>query len=206
VTEALDQAWLHDLGSAAPDVVGAFRLYESAEFIRMRRAIRVSARTGTAPEILRQLDEVLDALAVALEDLTETAFDLPGGEADWTVAEAVGHALEARRQLTFAASLAASGRWPSEALLVVPSVPGPCGVGRVELLGQLEKSRRSVARAAAAIAGHEEDDCPLDHPLAGRMRCGEWLLFAGVHDLMHLQQLHRIQTELIRQMTHSASR
>jgi hypothetical protein len=21
-------------------------------------------------------------------------------------------------------------------------------------------------------------------------RCGEWLLFAGVHDLMHLEQLH----------------
>ena len=32
----------------------------------------------------------------------------------------------------------------------------------------------------------------LDHPLVGRLRCGEWLLFAGVHDLMHLEQLHAL--------------
>jgi len=31
--------------------------------------------------------------------------------------------------------------------------------------------------------------CPLEHPLVGRLRCGEWFLFAGVHDLMHLEQL-----------------
>lgn len=26
----------------------------------------------------------------------------------------------------------------------------------------------------------------------GRKRCGEWLLFAGVYDLMHLDQLHSL--------------
>ena len=36
--------------------------------------------------------------------------------------------------------------------------------------------------------------CPLEHPLVGRLRCGEWLLFAGVHDLMHLEQLHEIES------------
>jgi hypothetical protein len=40
------------------------------------------------------------------------------------------------------------------------------------------------------VAGHETDSCPLDHPLVGRLRCGEWLVFAGVHDLMHLEQVH----------------
>ena len=49
-----------------------------------------------------------------------------------------------------------------------------------------------MERAARSIAGHEEDPCPLEHPLVGRLRCGEWLLFAGVHDLMHLEQLHGI--------------
>jgi hypothetical protein len=24
------------------------------------------------------------------------------------------------------------------------------------------------------------------------LRCGEWLLFAGVHDMLHLEQLHGI--------------
>jgi hypothetical protein len=51
---------------------------------------------------------------------------------------------------------------------------------------------RSAPDVVAAIAGHEGERCPLDHPLIGRLRCGEWLLFVGVHDLMHLQQLHRI--------------
>ena len=49
-----------------------------------------------------------------------------------------------------------------------------------------------MARSAAAIAGHETEPCPLEAPPVGRLRCGEWLLFAGVHDLMHLEQLHRI--------------
>jgi hypothetical protein len=28
------------------------------------------------------------------------------------------------------------------------------------------------------------------------LRCGEWLLFAAVHDLMHLEQLHGIAIQL----------
>jgi hypothetical protein len=43
------------------------------------------------------------------------------------------------------------------------------------------------------VAGHENDPCPLEHPLVGRLLCGEWLLFAGVHDLMHLEQLHALE-------------
>ena len=30
----------------------------------------------------------------------------------------------------------------------------------------------------------------MDHPLIGHLRCGEWLLFLGIHDCMHLEQLH----------------
>jgi hypothetical protein len=71
-------------------------------------------------------------------------------------------------------------------------VPGPADASRELLLGYLDKSRRSMALSALAIAGHESEPCPLDHPLVGRLRCGEWLLFAGVHDLMHLEQLHRL--------------
>jgi hypothetical protein len=56
----------------------------------------------------------------------------------------------------------------------------------------MAQSQRIIARSAGQIAGHETDPCPLDHPLVGRLRCGEWLLFAGVHDVMHLEQLHRI--------------
>jgi hypothetical protein len=32
----------------------------------------------------------------------------------------------------------------------------------------------------------------------GRLRCGEWLLFAGVHDLMHLEQVERLEATVRR--------
>lgn len=32
--------------------------------------------------------------------------------------------------------------------------------------------------------------------MAGSLRCGEWLLFAGIHDLMHLGQLARLDGRL----------
>jgi hypothetical protein len=74
----------------------------------------------------------------------------------------------------------------------VPGVPGARGLGREALVGRLARSQRIVERAARSIAGHEEDPCPLIHPQVGRLSCGEWLLFAGVHDLQHVEQLHEI--------------
>jgi hypothetical protein len=63
-----------------------------------------------------------------------------------------------------------------------------------ELLRLLEKSRGAIAAAAERIAGHETQRCALDHPLVGHLRCGEWLLFIGIHDMMHLEQLHRLRS------------
>jgi hypothetical protein len=78
----------------------------------------------------------------------------------------------------------------------VPGVAGPPDVSRKALLRRLTASQRVVERAARSIAGHESEPCPLEHPHVGRLRCGEWLLFAGVHDVMHLEQLHRLAAAL----------
>jgi hypothetical protein len=87
--------------------------------------------------------------------------------------------------------MSAAGEWPStDAPAVRPGIPGRPDASREELLALLDKSRRSLRQSAAKIAGHETERCPLEHPLIGRLRCGEWLLFVGVHDLMHLEQLH----------------
>ena len=75
-------------------------------------------------------------------------------------------------------------------------MPGQPGRDRTSLVRRIEQSQRIIARVARDVAGHETDPCPLDHPLVGRLRCGEWLLFAGVHDVMHLEQLQRIDREL----------
>jgi hypothetical protein len=88
---------------------------------------------------------------------------------------------------------------------VVPGVPGPTAADRDELVRKLEQSQRIVTHSAGQIAGHEEEPCPLDHPLVGRLRCGEWLLFAGVHDVMHLEQLHRIADDLAAQASPSST-
>lgn len=188
----MGEGWVDALAADAPDVVGAWRGIEEGAFLSVRREVRRRAGRGSTDAILGQLGATAAALVAIVESLPDEAFELSGGEEDWTVAEAIGHVATSRSGLVLAASLAAAGRWPSDVPRVVPSIPGPPGLGRPELVRKLEGSRRVVARGARQIAGHETDPCPLDHPLVGRLRCGEWLLFAGVHDVMHLEQLHRI--------------
>ena len=188
--------WLDTLTTKAPDIVAAYRGIEVGRFISVRREVRRGAGFGSAEAVLAQLDATGGALAAIVRDLPEDAFAMPGGEADWNVAQAVGHVTHARAGLSLAASLAASGRVPADAAPIVPGVPGSSEATRERLLGRLATSQRTIERAARTIAGHETDPCPLDHPLVGRLRCGEWLLFAGVHDCMHLEQLHRLAAEL----------
>jgi DinB superfamily len=185
-------SWLLPLETGAPDVVACWRVADSLRLVR--RELRARAGAGSADRVLTQQEAIADALGHALRALPEAALRIPGGEADWNVAETFAHATAARRWLPRAAALSASGEWPEEAPVVQPGIPGRPDATREELLVLLEKSRRSMALSARQIAGHETDRCPLDHPLIGRLRCGEWLLWAGVHDLMHLEQLDRIAT------------
>jgi hypothetical protein len=198
--------WPTELEAGAPDVVAAWRGIEPGEFLSVRREIRQRAGHGTAAVILSQLEATAAALIAIVRALPDEAFGLPGGESDWTVAEAIGHDAAARVGLVIGAGLAASGRWPADAPTVVPGVPGPTTAGRDELIRKLERSQRIVARSARQIVGHEAEPCPLDHPLVGRLRCGEWLLCAGVHDLMHLEQLHAIEDRLVAEVATPGAR
>jgi hypothetical protein len=189
--------WLAALEPLAPDVVAVWQTIDdegqAIRGIAVRREIRRRAGPGSAAAILAQQDAIGDALAAVLTSMPESMLRLPGGEGDWNVAQAFGHTTGARRWLAHAGALAARGEWPRDAPRVVPGLPGLADTDRQTLLTLLAKSRRSLASSAEAIAGHEEVPCPLEHPLVGRLRCGEWLLFLGVHDLMHLRQLHRLR-------------
>ncbi|HEY8921704.1 MAG TPA: DinB family protein [Candidatus Limnocylindria bacterium] len=190
-------AWLAALEPRAPDVVAVWRTIDDEQpvinGIAFRREIRRRAGPGSAARILAQHEAIGDALEAVLTDLPDALLRAPGGEGDWNVAQAFAHTTGSRRWLAHAAALAARGEWPADAPKVVPGVPGPADADIPTLLTLLGKSRRSLATSAEAIAGHEAEPCPLDHPLVGRLRCGEWLLFAGVHDLMHLHQLHGLR-------------
>lgn len=184
------------LAATAPDVVEVWRGIDAGALITVRREVRRRAGPGTAEGIAMQLGAVADAMREVVEALPERAFALPGGEGDWNVAQALGHAADSRAGLTMAGALAAGGRWPEDAPEVVPGIPGSPDATRVQLLRRLAVSQRIVERSARTIAAHETDPCPLVHPLVGRMRCGEWLLFSGVHDLMHLDQLSILEAAL----------
>ena len=190
-------AWLAALELRAPDIVAVWRTIDDEQptirGIAFRHEIRRRAGPASASGILAQLDAIGDALEAVLADMPAPLLRAPGGEGDWNVAQAFAHTTGSRRWLAHAAALAARGEWPAEAPRVVPGIPGPADADVETLLVLLGKSRRSLATSAEAIAGHESEPCPLDHPLVGRLRCGEWLLFAGVHDLMHLRQLHRLR-------------
>lgn len=187
---------LDALSATAPDVVAAWRGVNEGALISVRREVRRRAGAGSAALIVPQLATVADALASVVDGLPERAFARPGGEGDWTVAQAIGHTASARAGLVTAASMAAGGRWPADAPVVVPGVPGALEATREALLRRLATSQRIIERGARVIAGHELDACPLEHPLVGRLRCGEWLLFSGVHDLMHLEQLEALEASL----------
>lgn len=186
--------WLEDLEQHAPDVVASWQALDDG-LIAMRRELRRRAGPGTAASVLAQQEAIADALADALEACSEQVLRAPGGEEDWNVAQAFAHTTAARRWLVTAGATAARGEWPEspdQQPVVRPGIPGPADASRELLASYLAKSRRSMALSAEAIAGHESEPCPLDHPLVGRLRCGEWLLFAGIHDLMHLEQIHRL--------------
>jgi hypothetical protein len=158
--------WVAALQPDAPDVVACWQV--SDRLRPLRRELRARVQLGDAAAILRQ--------------------------EDWNAAQAFAHTTAARRFLAAWAALSASGEWPAaDPPRVRPSIPGRPDATRDELLVLLDKSRRSLRESAAKIAGHELERCPLEHPMIGRLRCGEWLVFVGVHDLMHLEQLHRLQ-------------
>ena len=185
-----------DLTVSAPDIVAAWRGVEEGRVLSVRREVRRRAGGGSAEGVALQLGAVARALVSVVESLPDAAFAMPGGEGDWNVAQALGHTADARAGLAMAGALAASGRWPEGAKQVVPGVPGDPDATREQLLRRIATSQRVVERAARTIAGHETDPCPLDHPLVGALRCGEWLLFSGVHDLMHLEQLEALEASL----------
>lgn len=188
-------AWVTALEADAPDVVAVWRVgdYSFAGLKAMRRQLRGRVADGAAPRILAQQEAIGNALEAVLRSLPEALLRAPGGEEDWNVAQAFAHTTAARRFLATWAALDVDGSWPEHRPpAVTPSVPGRPDATREELLVLLDKSRRSVREAAAKIEGHETNRCRMDHPLVGHLRCGEWLLFIGVHDLMHLEQLHRL--------------
>jgi hypothetical protein len=98
--------WLAALEPGAPDVVAAFRALDAGRSIELRREVRRRADAGTAEGLVVQLALVADAVVALVGSLPEAAFGMPGGEGDWTVAEAVGHDAAARVGLAMAAGLA----------------------------------------------------------------------------------------------------
>ena len=190
--------WVSAVEADAPDVVACWRTIGSsfAELKALRRELRSRVAEGDAPRVLAQQEAVGDALEAILRELPENLLRAPGGEEDWNVAQAFAHTTAARRFLATWAALDAGADWPADRPpSVTPSVPGRADATREDLLTLLDKSRRAIRDAAARIEGHEQQRCGLEHPLVGRLRCGEWLLFIGIHDLMHLEQLHRLRDE-----------
>jgi hypothetical protein len=188
--------WAMALADVAPDVVACWSVFDwdADGLAALRAELSRRVHTGDAPRFLVQQERIGDELERVIRALPDALLRAPGGEGDWNVAQAFAHTTAARRFLATWASLDAAGRWPEHRPPVVtPSVPGRSDATRDELLVLLDKSRRAVREAAGAIEGHELDTCRMGHPLIGELRCGDWLLFIGIHDLDHLAQLHGLR-------------
>ena len=189
-------AWAAALEAEAPDVLACWRVFslDGDGLERLRSELEPRVTAGSAPRLVAQQEAIGDALESGLRELPERLLRAPGGEEDWNVAQAFAHTTAARRFLATWAALDVDGSWPAHrAPSVIPSVPGAPDASRDRLLTLLDKSRRAIREAGARIEGHETRPCRLEHPLVGHLRCGEWLLFLGIHDLMHLQQLEELR-------------
>lgn len=192
----MSPAWVDALADDAPDVVACWRVFDwdPAGLDAFRAEVQLRVRQGDAPRILAQQESIGGELGTTLASLPDHLLRAPGGEEDWNVAQAFAHTTAARRFLATWAALDAGGTWPTHrAPTVTPSVPGRADLTREELEVLLAKSARALREAAERIHGHEEQPCGMAHPLVGHVRCGDWLLFVGIHDLMHLEQLHRLR-------------
>ena len=189
---AVAPAWLAALETDAPDVIACWRALDSSfsGLRALRRELLHRVHAGDAPRILAQQEAVATQLGLMLAAMPEELLRAPGGEGDWNVAQAFAHTTAARRFLGAWAALDAGGTWPAtDPPTVTPSIPGRPDATREELLVLLEKSARAMRKAAERIEGNERQRCGMDHPLVGHLRCGEWLLFLGIHDCMHLEQM-----------------
>ena len=184
-------AALEELRSTAPDIVARVATASTpSALLSVRREVRRRAGPGTAARIVPQLAVAGDALAGIVRTLPETAFGMArrrGGLDGRPGGRSCRRCSGRPRDGGVPRGAAAASR---------PTHPRSCPASRVRptprathLVRRLATTQRIMERAARAIAGHEVTECPLVHPLVGRLRCGEWLLFAGVHDLMHLEQL-----------------
>jgi len=188
-------AWLTTLEADAPDVIACWRALDSnfSGIRALRRELLHRVHLGDAQRILAQQEAVGRELERMLRAMPERLLRAPGGEGDWNVAQAFAHTTAARRFLGTWAALDAGGTWPAtDPPTVTPGIPGRPDATRDELLVLLEKSSRAMRKAAERIEGNERQRCGMDHPLIGHLRCGEWLLFLGIHDCMHLEQMQHL--------------
>ena len=192
--EQLPARWVATLETAAPDVVACWRVidWNSRRAEGLRRELRGRVATGDAPRILAQQEARRrrararccgDARAAAARARRRGGLERGPG------LRAHDGRPPLPRRPGRRSTRGARGR-PSDAPVVTPSVPGPPDATRETAARYLDKSRSAIREAAARIAGHELQRCGMTHPLIGHLRCGEWLLFVGIHDCMHLEQLH----------------
>ena len=148
---------------------------------------------GSTTALVPQLATMADALAELVESIPEAILRAPGGEGDWNVAQCIGHTLRVAGRPVHGRF--ACRRWTLAGGRTIgrPGDPGRTGWRPASCCSaRSPRASGSWSGRPRAVDGHETEPCPLDHPQVGRLRCGEWLLFAGVHDLMHVDQVHEL--------------
>lgn len=88
--------WVDELEPGAPEIVAAWRGIEVGRTADVRREVRRRAGRGTVERLVPQLATLAEALTAVVEGLSHADLARDGGEADWNVAQAIGHACDAR--------------------------------------------------------------------------------------------------------------
>ena len=105
--------WVDELEPGAPDLVAAWSgIDEDSQSSRSAGKSGVGPARARRSASSRSSRSLAGALTAIVERLSDEDLGRDGGEGGWNVAQAIGHACDARAGLSLAAAKAAAGQWP----------------------------------------------------------------------------------------------
>ena len=150
--------------------------------VKAGASLQSLADAHSMDDIVEAVFGMKQSLRFGVSSLDDAGLHRHAGIEPWSVAEIVGHALDADLTAHRIARALALGRRPDAPLPY--GVAGDAARARAELLAAIGSSEERAAEARVLAAGGPT----APHPDLGELDARGWILFIALHDALHLHQ------------------
>lgn len=150
--------------------------------VKAGEALQAVADGLSMEDIVGAVLGMKQGLRYGVSSLDDAGLHRRAGIEPWSVAEIVGHALDADAAAHRIARALALGRRPDAPMPY--GVAGDPALTRDELLAVIRSSEERAAEALVLAGGGPT----APHPDLGELDARGWLLFIALHDALHLHQ------------------